>query len=207
MKIISSYSESNQHQSVLLCLCFTSWCLFLCFIVVVLSSVWSVFYSWSHWMMAKLILHIILFYKTPNIFNRCLKWSNFCVMVGKPKKKNINKYIYTIREQNVGWGCFQLAWLWRLILTFSVVNKNINIIRCKSADKCCFNIKPDFSVRFRKPSVRRVSAQEVGVPAVLAQFDHHVVEDVSRLVVVVRVERLYPACDNKNKKTQITSTC
>lgn len=46
--------------------------------------------------------------------------------------------------------------------------------------------------------MRRVSAQEVGVPAVLAQFDHHVVEDVSRLVVVVRVERLYPACDNKN---------
>lgn len=48
--------------------------------------------------------------------------------------------------------------------------------------------------------MRRVSAQEVGVPAVLAQFDHHVVEDVSRLVVIVRVERLYPACDNKNKK-------
>lgn len=50
--------------------------------------------------------------------------------------------------------------------------------------------------------MRRVSAQEVGVPAVLAQFDHHVVEDVSRLVVVVRVERLYPACVNKNKKNK-----
>lgn len=88
-----------------------------------------------------------------------------------------------------------------------MVNKNLHlqiyifVIRYKSADKCCFNIKPEFRVRFRKPSVRRVSAQEVGVPAVLAQFDHHVVEDVPRLVMVVRVERLYPACDkNKNKK-------